>query len=367
MGNSSSDETVLAGSLFFNAAFDWGDEIDLARAAALAPSQEQDLGRRPRTPASIGYRPAPLRFPLPEVVVRIGDADVRAQAEASVFDFGGVNVRLEIPLGQAAEELRRFAGDPTLQATLIAAARSAVQNLHERLRPTVKGPACSELIEEYFVFRFDPSNWSSVESVTTAHADWLAGLLRLEAGPLAAEQVNEALSRRISYSPQDLVVVDWAAAVVIDHDCAETLRALEFANLQLLEFRLIDRRLDEALDKAYGLIHSLAKRRLLFFGRTQDRPLRVLGDIKLEMEALFDRAAGALKLVGDQYLARVYHLASTRLHLDEWSAGIKSSLETVQDVYQILSDQAAAGRIELLEIIVIVLIAVEIVISLVGH
>lgn len=367
MASFNSDEVRLNGSLYFNTAFDWGDEIDLVRAASLAPSQEQELGRRPRTPASIGYRPAPLRFPLPEIVVRFGDADVRASAEASVFDFGGVNVRLEIPLRHAAKELRRLAGDPTLQPALIAAARSAVQDLHQRLQPTVKGPAWSELVEEYFVFRFDPSNWSSVESATTAHADWLAGLLRLEAGSLAAEQVVEALGRRISYSPQDLVVVDWAAAVVIDHDCAETLRALEFANLQLLEFRMIDRRLDDALEKAYGLIHSLAKRRLLFFGRKQDRPLRVLGDIKLEMESLFDRAAGALKLVGDQYLARVYRLAATRLHLDEWSSGIKSSLETVQDVYQILSDQAAAGRIELLEIVVIVLIAVEIVISLVGH
>ncbi|MGC3965877.1 MAG: hypothetical protein QM775_00445 [Pirellulales bacterium] len=130
---------------------------------------------------------------------------------------------------------------------------------------------------------------------------------------------------------------------------------------------MIDRRLDDALEKAYGLVHSLVRRRLLFFGRLQDRPMRVLGDIKMETEALFDRAAGALKLVGDQYLARVYHLTAARLHLDEWSSSIKSSLDTVQDVYQILSDQAAAGRIELMELIVILLIAVEIVISLVGH
>ncbi|MGC3965876.1 MAG: hypothetical protein QM775_00440 [Pirellulales bacterium] len=186
----------------------------------MAPSQEQDLGRRPRTPASISYRPAPLQFPLADVGIRFGDRDVTARAEASVFDFGGVNVRLEIPLDCGPEELRRAAGNPALQQSMIRAARQAVEPLHQRLLPTIKGPAWSELVEEYFVFRFAPENWSSVENVASSRADWLAGLLRLEAGPLAAEQVNEALSRRIAYAPHDLVVIDWAAAVVIDHDCA---------------------------------------------------------------------------------------------------------------------------------------------------
>lgn len=363
------DETSpLRGALYVNVAFDWGDEIDLRHAALLAPAQEQDLDRRPRTPTSIGYRPAPLRFPLPDLVVELpGRANVQARAEAAVFDFGGVNLRIEIALDHTRAELRALAGDQAWLQTALRAARSAAEPLHQRLLPALKSPAWSELVEEYLVFRLEPEGWADVERLPTDEGAWLAGLLRLEAGPLAAEQIADALGRRISYSPGDLVLVDWGAAVVVDRDCVETLRTLEFANLQLLEFRLIDRRLDDALGQAYGLIHSLAKRRLLFFGRSQDRPLRVLGDIKLETEALFERTAGALKLVGDQYLARVYHLASTRFHLDQWSSSIKGSLESAQDVYQILSDQASAGRIELMEMIVILLIAVEIVLTLLGH
>jgi hypothetical protein len=87
----------------------------------------------------------------------------------------------------------------------------------------------------------EPEGWADVERLPTDEGAWLAGLLRLEAGPLAAEQIADALGRRISYSPGDLVLVDWGAAVVVDRDCVETLRTLEFANLQLLEFRLIDR------------------------------------------------------------------------------------------------------------------------------
>ena len=56
------------------------------------------------------------------------------------------------------------------------------------------------------------------------------------------------------YSPNDLLVCEWAAAVLVDTDCEETLRVVEFANLQLLEFRHIDRRIDDRLNSAYDLI-----------------------------------------------------------------------------------------------------------------
>src|SRR5438094_777694 len=68
-----------------------------------------------------------------------------------------------------------------------------------------------------------------------AYPAWLAGLLRLESGTLSDEEIAEAMRLHLSYSPDDLFLPDWAAAVLLDHDCNETLQAIEFANLQLLE------------------------------------------------------------------------------------------------------------------------------------
>lgn len=358
----------VRGEVYVNVAMDWGDEIDLRRAAQLAPSQEQELARRTRTPASFGYRPAPLRFPLGTMnIEHAGAAPLSARLEASVFDFGGVNLRAIFEMPSTGEALSAFAGDPGLLQPIIRTVQAAAASLYETLQSAIKDARREELAEEYVIFRFDPKSLPIPAALLQDHAAWLSGLLRLESNELSVEQTTDALERHVSYTPDDLVIVDWAAAVVVDHDCEETLQTLEFANLQLLEFRLIDRRLDDSLNQAYKVIHSLAGRRRFFPWRNQDRPLRVLGDIKIETESLFERAGNALKLVGDQYLARVYRLAAVRLHLDEWSQSIHNSLDVVEGVYQILSDQASAARIELMELIVIVLIAVEIILSLVAH
>lgn len=357
-----------SGEVYVNVAMDWGDEIDLRRASQLAPSQEQELARRTRTPASFGYRPAPLRFPLgARTIEHAGTSPISVHLEASVFDFGGVNLRAVLEMPATGQMLRSFSGDPGLLQSIIRTVQSASVQLFETLRPAIKEARREELVEEYIVFRFDPKSLPDPGALLRDQAAWLSGLLRLESNELSVEQMTDALERRVSYAPGDLVIVDWAAAIVVDLDCEETLQTLEFANLQLLEFRLIDRRLDDSLNQAYKVIHSLAGRRRFFPWRNQDRPLRVLGDIKIETESLFERAGNALKLVGDQYLAKVYRLAAMRLHLDEWSQSIHNSLDVVESVYQILSDQASAARIELMELIVIVLIAVEILLSLVGH
>lgn len=368
MSASSTNLPEIHGEVYVNVAMDWGDEIDLPCAARLAPSQEQELARRTRTPASFGYRPAPLRFPLGTATIEhAGSSPFVARIESSVFDFGGVNLRVVVQAPSSGESLRRFAGDQGLLQAIIRTAQAAATPLYETLRPAIKDARREELAEEYVVFRFDPKSLPTAESLLKDHAAWLSGLLRLEPNELSAEQMADAIERRVSYAPGDLVIVDWAAAVVVDHDCEETLQTLEFANLQLLEFRLIDRRLDDSLNQAYKVIHSLTGRRRFLPGRSQDLPLRVLGDIKIETESLFERAGNALKLVGDQYLAKVYRLVAVRLHLDEWSQSIHNSLDVVESVYQILSDQASAGRIELMESIVIALIAVEIIISIFGH
>jgi hypothetical protein len=170
----------------------------------------------------------------------------------------------------------------------------------------------------------------------------------------------------LSYRPDDLFVADWAAAVLIDSDCDETLQVIEFANLQLLEFREIDTRLDDRLTAAYGFIHSLARSWLPFW-RFHTRQVRALGELKVEANSVFERTGNALKLVGDQYLARAYRLLATRFHLDAWEQSIKRSLDVLESVYRAVSDQAASYRAEFLEAVIVVLIIFEIGMALLTH
>ena len=71
-----------------------------------------------------------------------------------------------------------------------------------------------------------------------------------------------------------------------------------------------------------------------------------------------------LKLLGDQYLARVYRLASQRFHLEAWDASILRKLQTLENIYGKMSDRAGTRRMEVLEWIIIALIALSIAVSL---
>lgn len=358
---------VIVGVLHVDVAYDWGDEIDLTRAALLAPSTEQELARRARTPESIAYRPAPLLFPLPPLSVALrGRSPIQASAQVSVFDFGSVNVRLDVPLAAAREEWLNLASDQTTLAALIEQTRAATEPLYRLLAPAIREPKWQDFHEEYVVYHFDPTTLPQPHQLLDQSAVWLAGLLRQESGPLSKDEIDEALRYKLCYAPHDLVLVDWAGAVVVDADCEETLRTIEFANLQLLEFRHLDRRLDVSLERVYALIHSssrIAARRR----QSLSKSLRQLGDLRIENEVMFERAANAFQLVGDQYLARLYRLLTARFHLRERGESIRQSLNVVEGAYQIIADQLSARRFELMELVVIILIAVEILLSLVYH
>ena len=62
---------LLAGRLHVYVACDWGEEIDLDLARQRGAGVVLDMMRRSRTPASIAYRPPPLRFTLRPVSVEM--------------------------------------------------------------------------------------------------------------------------------------------------------------------------------------------------------------------------------------------------------------------------------------------------------
>ena len=79
---------------------------------------------------------------------------------------------------------------------------------------------------------------------------------------------------------------------------------------------------------------------------------------------LFERVSNAPKLLGDQYLARVYRLAAQRFYLAEWNAGILRKLDVLESIFKQVHERAASRRLEVLEWIIILLILLEIIMAL---
>jgi hypothetical protein len=349
----------MQGTLHIYVAFDWGDEILLDKVKQIVPASTQELPRRKRTPLSFFYNPTPLRVQLPNVTFELAEfGSVQAAAGVTLFDFAAVSISFHIPFSASPEALLRFAGTLADSAPFVQKARQLVEPLHQQLLPAIQDPLWQdEMSEEYFVFQFGTDSLAQMTD-----SAWLGGMVHLDSGPLSAEEINEALRYRLSYSPEDLFVPDWTAAVLVDCDCEDTLHAIAFANLQLLEFRHIDNRLDESLAAAARVIQPLTRSRWPFW-RMHERPLRVLGELKVEANGLFERTGNVLKLIGDPYLARVYRMVASRFHMETWIENIKRKLEVAEGVYQVVSDQAGGFRMEFLEIVVVILILIEIILA----
>jgi hypothetical protein len=361
-----SQAATHTGILHAFVAFDWGESIDMDIARQLQPAELHVLPRRRRTPSSFNFHPAPLRITLPEIRLALPEiGDCRAEAVVTIFDFAAVSLDLNIPFTLNPDSLVKLAGWLADPQQIVALARSSLIPIYQRLQPAIRTPSWHDtVVEEYFVFQITPEK-NSAANWMHEQKSWLGNVLRLEEHSLSDDEIADALRLKLSYSPDDLFLPDWGAAILRDHDCEETLQAIEFANLQLLELKHIDNRLDAILMEAEKQVNTKNRRYFAWHGPTQTQ--RLLGEMNVEAATLFERSTNSLKLVGDTYLARVYRLLAERFHLSTWETGIKRKLDTVEGIYEVVTDQAEAARSTALELIVIALIAFEVLMAFIRH
>jgi hypothetical protein len=168
--------------------------------------------------------------------------------------------------------------------------------------------------------------------------------------------VGEATSSVVSYTPGDAAVIDWNAALLLGPEMEDVLAVLEFANVELLEMRFLDGQLDRALERAY----AATGRRVYAFIGGHAGSLREVAGMQVDSAMLFETVNNTLKLLGDQHLARVYRTCAERFHLPDWDASILRKLGLLEGLYEKLNDRQTTRRMEVLEWIIILLIAFEV-------
>lgn len=346
-------------------------------------------GSAKRAPRYFDFKPAPLRFTRPCQGIEYGSVGGQVGGDRSVertatsiefvlFDFGAVSVAYTIPLEGPLASLLPLSAALYDNEALLADSRRRVAELLEAIGPAVTRPELSSFVEDFSIFqvrrhtlrRMDatPEAPPTLAEFAAANRAMLARVLRAERADLSAQEIDDALSCQIAYTTSDAAFIDWNAALIIDADPRDAATALEFANVELLEMRHLDDRLDTALDEVYlGFSPALGS---LQPGRVAGRDiprasLRRISALQIDAAILFEGVNNSLKLLGDQYLARLYRLAGQRFHLPEWDQSILRKLATLDGIYQKLSDRRANRRMEVLEWIIIALIAFEIVHSLI--
>jgi len=352
MDNSPSVRSGTCHSIFvYDAAF----SIDLNEAERRITSfkQREKIRHKRRAPKYFEYSPAPLKVSQEPGV------------ELVLYDFGAVSVIYRMPLGGDFASLLSLSEELYENERLLGESRKRVEEFLQLIGPAVSKPNLSSFVEDYLIFQIEAFDSPvSIDDLTTRYASEITKILRAESREPSKDEVSDAFSQRISYGTDDIAIVDWNAALVVDKEPDDVLTVLEFANVELLEMRFLDQRLDDALGSAYERLSKRARRWFPFGSDPSD--LRDISQWQVDSAILFEGVNNALKLLGDQYLARLYRMIAQRFHLQDWDGSIFRKLETLQSIYQKISDQIVSRRMEALEWIIIVLFVVSIVLPVLG-
>lgn len=381
----SSDPLITGGICYALFAYDIGLGIDLERAAPLVREMTQrEAVKHPRpTPRYFDFKPAPLRVIQSGPPITIGGFTTAPRIEAVIFDFGAVSITYHIPLKGPLSSLLAISSELYENPVLLEDSRRRVAALLDAIHSAVQRPLIADFVEDYSIFHIaaiDPASLppstpsegsqsvSPAASIISTNRQRLAQILRSEMQPLSAQEVDDALASRIAYSPGEEAIIDWNAAICFQKDIDDIRSILEYANVELLELRWLDDQLDQTLDRSFEALgrraETWSQRMRRSFPLIPDREIRRIARHQMDSALLFEGVNNALKLIGDQYLARVYRLAAQRMRLPEWDTSILRKLQTAESVYQKLSDQAATRRLEVLEWIIIILIAVSVLLML---
>jgi hypothetical protein len=357
---------VADGTFHVYRLFDVADAVDLVaaeRAISVPRSRLRLEGAQSET-ALVIPRP-PLHVHLGARSLPLAGGPRHAEASARVFDYGVVSVhyRMAIPPGTTLEELvpisEELAASPT--PALDAAARQEADELARVLGPALERPHAWEGLETYqviFVRAFD-------RPVSARDAAEHAPLARLVLGetssvPLSAPEADDILKNSWSYLADDLAVVDWNCAFVLEPSGVEDIPdLLEFATAHLLELRYYDALLDRELHAIYDEIEAGRDRRRPFTRRYLKLRQRT-ASLLLELSEMIERLENAVKIIGDFYLARLYQGAVRRFRLPAWQDAVLRKQKLLAGVHELLNDAADTRRAELLELTIILLILWEI-------
>jgi hypothetical protein len=314
------------------------------------------------------YRPQMVRLPSMKQEGPFGPVVIQRQVK--LLPMGAISITVRVPFEvDTIEELVGFHDLQLNGNTLNEQVRQLAEEVRIELEPYYIRPVPVLTDEEaYTVFCVeapltnDEGLTISAESWLQAHRREVAALLTQEAdiANLSKQEAEESTGRHLSYYQNDLVVVDWDAALVVDEvkDFDETLYIMELANLQLAELEAYDRILDQSLERAY---RDLAQRY-----RSRGHVLHELREIRIDLARLSDELSNITKFFGDWHFARVYENIAARFHLGDWHRTIDEKLKTLDDLYQLLNHDQNNRWMLTLEVTIVLLFIIDLIMIFLG-
>ncbi len=192
----------------------------------------------------------------------------------------------------------------------------------------------SGLYEEYSILLVQnakptPNKWLEKNAVA------LATFIRSQKDTLDTAEIEEILMSRTHYSSKEVTVVDWEGAIIIapNADYQSDIALLKIGNYQLIRYRMLDKSIEDMLDRISETFFQNKKR-----PRPTRGMIRQIAEHKLEMMLSFERAEQNMLLIGDWYTADLYEAIHDQFYLKDWKENVKSKLDSLESIVQTIRD-----------------------------
>jgi hypothetical protein len=329
------------------------------------PVEQFAVDSRKRNPRQLFfYRPQMVRLPPVERTGPFGPVFI--ERTIKLLPVGAISITVRVPF--EVDRIRELVDYHDLafgNGTLLDDVRRLAEDVRSELKPYFIRPLQRIANEEAYTVFCLASPLANDGGARVRVENWLqenrrdiAALLTQEKNidDLSTQESDESTSLHLSYYENDLVVMDWDAALLIDEPVhfQESLYIMELANLQLAELEAYDRIIDDSLERAY---RDLRSRPI----RSRRGILSELREIRIDMARFSDELSNITKFFGDWHLARIYQSLSTRFHLADWHRSIDAKLKTLDDLYELLNQDRMNRWMLSLEVTIVLLFIIDLI------
>ncbi len=217
-----------------------------------------------------------------------------------------------------------------------------------------------ETYEDYICYFFRKLDGCEKNTMEIFNRYDIFRLILSENNENLSEQTKKTiLDSTFQYSNDDLAVIDWNSALIIEPSGSlDIVDVIEFSLCQLLEMRYYDDLLDEKLTYLYN---SLEKQKFNIFQSYYNRLSKEAAKFYLDIADTVESVENSMKVVGDFYLAKIFRAASLRFRFKDWQDSVNQKLENLAQISKIFVSEGNEKKNQLLELIIIFLIAIEVI------
>jgi hypothetical protein len=250
-----------------------------------------------------------------------------------------------------------------------------VEEVREKLRPNVESEYLADKgyypwITDYTILKvseFSPKvNQNELKRI---YGSELTLFLSGEASTriLHGKEIAEKLSHDISYYDDELFLAAYEYAFVwkCDDYFNELLRYIELALSLSLTFHAYDWRIDHEIEEAYNAI-KLAQKPLIFSQapRKLEKALLKVSEMHLDILDNIEDLMNPVKITPDWYYQSAYERILKILKVNEFEKIVEQKIHTLQELYNTSQEISYSKIAMILEILIVLLIAFEIVLFL---